>query len=111
MLKRIIIMLMTGLTLTTAAVSCKGEERTNVTGLVEVHDTTAKDLARIYRYNDDVSVLAYKENGKIKNYYVTHVTPNGETIAIKHTLEGTEIGSAYGEDQHEAMEKLNPIKP
>lgn len=111
MLKRMIIMLMTGLTLTTAAVSCKGETSTKTTGLVEVHDSMSKELAKIYRYNDDVSVVAYKENGIIVNYYVSCETANGETVAIKHSTEGTEVGRVYGEDWYEAMKKLNPIKP
>ena len=88
----------------------KTKEEDNTTGLVEVETDMAKDLAKWYRYNNNVQVKAYKENGEIVNYYVT-LEVNNETVAHKYTTDGVCIGTNYGEDYYDAMVYFTPAKP
>lgn len=69
MLKRIMIMLMTGLTLTTAAVSCKGETSIKETKSEDVIIQEIKD-----NYDEDeVEIYIHRQNGEVINYYATYV--------------------------------------
>lgn len=109
-MKKLFIMLMVGLTISTAAVSCGTNEEDKTTGLVVTHTETAENLAKWNRYNQNVSVVAYKENGEIVNYYVTFDV-NNETIAEKYTTDGCRVGESRGKNAEDAMKAFNPIRP
>lgn len=121
MLKRLFITLMVGLS-TMAAVSCnKVERRETESGLVKAKDVIATQIAT--NYDHKVKIEAYKENGEIKNYYVSYTHPlrctnmDGdekivtmvyvEKYSTNLTVEDWNIGNSY----YEAMSYFAQAKP
>lgn len=76
------------------------ERRTHTTGLVKAKDMNAIALAN--KYNQPVTVEAYKEKGKVINYYVTY------SRDIRHTdTDGNEdYIKVYYADKYDSNNKM-----
>lgn len=84
-----------------SCVSCgTPERRTHTTGLVKAKDMNAIALAN--KYNQPVTVEAYKEKGKVINYYVTY------SRDIRHEdIDGNEdYIKIYYADKYDANNKM-----
>lgn len=121
MLKRLFITIMVGLS-TMAAVSCnKVERRETESGLVKANDLKAIQIAT--NYDQKVKIEAYKEDGNVKNYYVSWTHPvkytNGEglemmvdlTYVEKYDPNLTVTDYNIGYSYEEAMATFAQAKP
>lgn len=96
-MKKLFIMLMVGLTISTAAVSCKGEEPENI---IRTDKQIAYDIAA--NYTSDAKIEIRRTNGKVDNYYVSYEVGN-YTYVDQYSPEGKRILTSKGVDYYDAM--------